>query len=70
MLKVYYLITFLINYLVPLVLKFRLLKKKEDPDRYKEKLGKYIKNTPDEYIWFHACLRIKIYRKTYQNTNV
>ena len=31
MLKVYYLITFLINYLVPLVLKFRLLKKKEDP---------------------------------------
>ena len=54
MLKVYYLFTFLINYLVPLVLKFRLLKKKEDPDRYKEKLGKYIKNTPDEYIWFHA----------------
>ena len=49
MLKVYYLITFLINYLVPLVLKFRLLKKKEDPDRYKvEKLGKYIKNTLDE----------------------
>ena len=46
MLKVYYLITFLINYLVPLVLKFRLLKKKEDPDRYKEKLGKYIKNMP------------------------
>ena len=44
MLKVYYLITFLIYYLVPLVLKFRLLKKKEDPDRYKEKLGKYIKN--------------------------
>ena len=51
MLKVYYLITFLINYLVPHVLKFRLLKKKEDPDRYKEKLGKYIKNTPGEYIW-------------------
>ena len=54
MLKVYYIITFLINYLVPIILKYRILKKKEDPYRHVEKLGKYKINLPNKIIWFHA----------------
>ncbi len=54
MLKVYYIITLLLNYLAPIILKYRILKKKEDTDRYVEKLGKYKINLPNKIIWFHA----------------
>ena len=54
MLKVYYIITLLLNYLAPIILKYRILKKKEDTDRYVEKLGKYKINLPHKIIWFHA----------------
>ena len=52
----YQLITYLLYPLVPIYLYLRKLKKKEDPERYKEKLSKI--NFPrgeGSLIWFHVA---------------
>ena len=39
----------------PIIIVFRILKKKEDPKRFFEKIGKFSKkNTNDNLIWFHG----------------
>ena len=40
----------------PLIILIRLLKKKEDPIRFKEKIGFFKKNTDKgKLIWFHGA---------------
>jgi len=51
---IYYLLSFIFHYFAKIFLIYRVFKKKEDPKRYLEKIGKYkIKNTKP-VIWFHA----------------
>ena len=51
----YYLITTVLYYLLYPYLHLRILRKKECPLRYKEKLGVYLKNRDNGYlIWFHC----------------
>ena len=45
MLKVYSIFTFILNFFAPLFFKYRILKKKDDPKRYLEKLGIYNKGS-------------------------
>lgn len=54
MLKVYSIFTFILNFFAPLFFKYRVLKKKDDPKRYLEKLGIYNKGSKNKLIWFHA----------------
>jgi len=54
MLKVYSIFTFILNFFAPLFFKYRILKKKDDPKRYLEKLGIYNKGSKNKLIWFHA----------------
>ena len=43
-------------YIAPFYLKFRILKKKEHPERYKEKLSIINKDRGDGFlVWFHAA---------------
>jgi 3-deoxy-D-manno-octulosonic-acid transferase len=52
---VYYFTTIVLHYLLRLYLYFRIIKKKESPLRYREKLGITEKNRNDGYlIWFHC----------------
>jgi 3-deoxy-D-manno-octulosonic-acid transferase len=53
--KIYIFLTFIINYFLYLYLFLRLLKKKESPTRYKEKLCISSKYKTDKFlIWFHC----------------
>ena len=54
MLKVYSFFTFILNFFAPLFFKYRVLKKKDDSNRYLEKLGIYNKGSKNKLIWFHA----------------
>jgi 3-deoxy-D-manno-octulosonic-acid transferase len=52
---VYYFATIVLHYLLRPYLYFRIIKKKESPIRYREKLGITEKNRNDGYlIWFHC----------------
>ena len=52
---VYYFATIVLHYLLRPYLYFRIIKKKESPLRYREKLGITEKNRNDGYlIWFHC----------------
>jgi 3-deoxy-D-manno-octulosonic-acid transferase len=52
---VYYFTTIVLHYLLRPYLYFRIIKKKESPTRYREKLGITEKNRNDGYlIWFHC----------------
>ncbi len=53
---IYQLLSLLAYPFLFLLLKFRLKKGKEDPERWKEKLGFYTKNRPEgNLIWFHVA---------------
>ena len=53
---VYKILINLIFFFSPLILIFRLLKKKEDPIRFKEKFGFFSKNRKSgNLIWFHGA---------------
>ena len=55
MYNLYRLLTFFLHFFLRLYLKIRILKNKEDPQRYEEKLGIYkIKNFYTD-LWFHAA---------------
>ena len=56
MLFVYKIFINLILVLSPLIVLVRLIKKKEDPKRFKEKLGFFKKKkTKGKLIWFHGA---------------
>ena len=54
MLKVYSIFSFILNFFAPLFFKYRVIKKKDDPKRYLEKLGIYNRGSKNKLIWFHA----------------
>ena len=54
MLNFYISISYFFHFFSNLFLKIRLLKKKEDPYRYQEKLGKYKVANDKNTIWFNA----------------
>ena len=56
MFVIYRIITNLILFLSPIIILIRLLKKKEDPKRFKEKFSIYEKKRrPGKLIWFHGA---------------
>ena len=55
MLFIYKIITNLVLIFSPIIILIRLLKKKEDPFRFWEKLGFYKKRTNGKLIWFHGA---------------
>jgi 3-deoxy-D-manno-octulosonic-acid transferase len=55
MLFIYKIITNLVLIFSPIIILIRLLKKKEDPLRFWEKLGFYKKRTNGKLIWFHGA---------------
>jgi len=55
MLHLYKLFTFLLEPFLSFVLKRRVLKGKEDPERFREKLGKTKVNQLPNVIWFHVA---------------
>ena len=55
MLYIYKLFTFLIEPFLGLILKRRILKGKEDPERFKEKLGETKINNFSNVVWFHVA---------------
>ena len=54
MYKVYYFLTYLISPFSYFFFKYRLLKKKENYLRFKEKLGIYTIKNENKTLWFHA----------------
>ena len=54
MLKLYISLSFFFHFFSNVFLKIRVIKGKEDPERYKEKLGCYIIKNEHKTIWFHA----------------
>ena len=53
---IYYFVTFLLHYLLHPYLYFRILKKKESPIRFKEKLGITNVQRDNGYLmWFHCA---------------
>lgn len=53
---IYKFVSIIITPLMPLVIKYRLSKQKEDPTRYVEKLGKYSKKKPNySVVWIHCA---------------
>ena len=54
MLYIYRLAINLIFLLSPIIIIYRILKKKEDPKRFLEKVGKFKKNLNNDLIWFHG----------------
>ena len=55
MLFFYRLIINLIFLATPIIIIYRIFKKKEDPKRFFEKIGKFDKkNTNNNLIWFHG----------------
>ena len=55
MLHLYKLFTFLLEPFLSFVLKRRVLKGKEDPERFREKLGETKVNQLSNVIWFHVA---------------
>ena len=56
MLIIYRVLINLIFILSPLIILFRLIKKKEDPKRFKEKIGFFSKKRKKgKLIWFHGA---------------
>lgn len=54
--RVYLILTTLLHFVLPFLLKSRIKKGKENPKRYKEKLGIYTLSRPQgKLIWFHAA---------------
>ena len=55
MLFFYRLVTNFIFIISPIIIIYRIFKKKEDPKRFLEKIGKFKKiNTNNNLIWFHG----------------
>ena len=54
MLYIYRLAINLIFLISPIIITYRILKKKEDPKRFLEKIGKFKKNLNNNLIWFHG----------------
>ena len=53
---VYKVLTNIVLFFSPIIILFRILKKKEDPIRFKEKLGYYTKKRVNgKLIWFHGA---------------
>ena len=56
MLFIYKILINIIFFFSPLILIIRLIKKKEDPHRFKEKIGFFSKNKKyGKLIWFHGA---------------
>ena len=56
MLFIYRLLINTILFFSPIILILRLIKKKEDPNRFKEKLGFFSKKKKSgKLIWFHGA---------------
>ena len=55
MLYIYKLFTFLLEPFLVLILKKRVLKGKEDPERFKEKLGETKNTNLSNVVWFHVA---------------
>ena len=63
MLVIYRIITNLVFFLSPIIILIRLLKKKEDPKRFKEKFSIYEKKKlPGKLVWFHGASVGEIYK--------
>ena len=55
MLNIYRLVINLIFLISPIIIIYRIFKKKEDPKRFAEKIGKFSKkNKSNNLIWFHG----------------
>jgi len=54
MLYIYRLAINLIFLISPIIIIYRIFKKKEDPRRFLEKIGKFKKNLNNNVIWFHG----------------
>ncbi len=54
MLYIYRLAINLIFLISPIIIVYRIFKKKEDPKRFLEKIGKFKKNFNNNLIWFHG----------------
>jgi len=54
MLFIYRLIVNFIFLISPIIIIYRIFKKKEDPKRFLEKIGKFKKNLNNNLIWFHG----------------
>jgi len=54
MLYIYRLAINLIFLISPIIIIYRIFKKKEDPKRFLEKIGKFKKNINNDLIWFHG----------------
>ena len=55
MLFIYRVLINFIYFISPLIVIYRIFKKKEDPKRFFEKIGKFSnKNKSENLIWFHG----------------
>ena len=54
MLYIYRLAINLIFLISPIIIIYRIFKKKEDPKRFFEKIGKFDKGSNNNLIWFHG----------------
>jgi len=54
MLYIYRLAINLIFLISPIIIIYRILKNKEDPKRFLEKIGNFKKSSNDDLIWFHG----------------
>ena len=54
MLFIYRLVINLIFLISPIIIIYRIFKKKEDPKRFLEKIGNFKKNSNNNLIWFHG----------------
>ena len=54
MLYIYRLAINLIFLISPIIIIYRIFKKKEDPKRFLEKIGKFKKSSNNNLIWFHG----------------
>ena len=52
--SIYLCLSYIFHAFAEIFLKIRVYKKKEDPNRYKEKLGIYKLKNKDNVLWFHA----------------
>ena len=52
--SIYLCLSYIFHAFAEIFLKIRVYKKKEDPTRYKEKLGIYKLKNRDNVLWFHA----------------
>ena len=52
--SIYLCLSYVFHVFAEIFLKIRIYKKKEDPTRYKEKLGIYKLKNRDNVLWFHA----------------